>query len=215
MSDGGWNCERENGSVRGSFHTTINVLEGLLAAQTAHEGVQDNHRRPPRRRGVPPGTEALPSADDRRTSRPRLPPDQKLTTLGVRRPTRPRLLPRSCTPRRRRPDPRAEEALEDLLSRWLDDGRWRADRRPPRSGLAARRRAQPALALDHPQDTAGTGLGRRQLTVIMHRCRAPRAETEPPHVPPTSARSGTAPNTRRNPLGEPLPAPGTRDGRST
>jgi hypothetical protein len=23
MSDGGWNCERENGSVRGSFHTTI------------------------------------------------------------------------------------------------------------------------------------------------------------------------------------------------
>lgn len=41
MSDGGWNCERENGSVRGSFHTTINVLKGLLAAQTAHEGVQD------------------------------------------------------------------------------------------------------------------------------------------------------------------------------
>jgi hypothetical protein len=41
MSDGGWNCERENGSVRGSFHTTINVLEGLLAAQTAHGGVQD------------------------------------------------------------------------------------------------------------------------------------------------------------------------------
>jgi hypothetical protein len=30
MDDGGWNCERENGSVRGSFHSTINVLEGLL-----------------------------------------------------------------------------------------------------------------------------------------------------------------------------------------
>jgi hypothetical protein len=30
MSDGGWNCEQENGSTRGSFHTTINVLEGLL-----------------------------------------------------------------------------------------------------------------------------------------------------------------------------------------
>jgi hypothetical protein len=28
--DGGWNCEQENGSTRGSFHTTINVLEGLL-----------------------------------------------------------------------------------------------------------------------------------------------------------------------------------------
>jgi hypothetical protein len=29
MADGGWNCEQENGSTRGSFHTTINVLEGL------------------------------------------------------------------------------------------------------------------------------------------------------------------------------------------
>jgi hypothetical protein len=29
MADGGWNCEQENGSIRGSFHTTINVLEGL------------------------------------------------------------------------------------------------------------------------------------------------------------------------------------------
>jgi hypothetical protein len=30
MADGGWNCERENGSMRGSFDTSINVLEGLL-----------------------------------------------------------------------------------------------------------------------------------------------------------------------------------------
>ncbi|HET6744980.1 MAG TPA: hypothetical protein VFH90_03935 [Candidatus Limnocylindria bacterium] len=30
MADGGWNCEQENGSIRGSFDTTINVLEGLL-----------------------------------------------------------------------------------------------------------------------------------------------------------------------------------------
>jgi hypothetical protein len=29
MDDGGWNCEQENGSIRGSFHTTIAVLEGL------------------------------------------------------------------------------------------------------------------------------------------------------------------------------------------
>lgn len=33
--DGGWNCERANGSVKSSFHTTINVLEGLLEYQTA------------------------------------------------------------------------------------------------------------------------------------------------------------------------------------
>lgn len=30
LADGGWNCETENGSVRGSFATTICVLEGLL-----------------------------------------------------------------------------------------------------------------------------------------------------------------------------------------
>ena len=30
LEDGGWNCEAENGSVRSSFHTTINGLEGLL-----------------------------------------------------------------------------------------------------------------------------------------------------------------------------------------
>lgn len=30
MADGGWNCELENGSTRGSFHSTICVLEGLL-----------------------------------------------------------------------------------------------------------------------------------------------------------------------------------------
>jgi hypothetical protein len=31
LDDGGWNCEAENGSIRSSFHTTIRVLEGLLA----------------------------------------------------------------------------------------------------------------------------------------------------------------------------------------
>ena len=31
LADGGWNCEAERGSVRSSFHSTICVLEGLLA----------------------------------------------------------------------------------------------------------------------------------------------------------------------------------------
>lgn len=31
LPDGGWNCEAENGSTRGSFNTTICVLEALLA----------------------------------------------------------------------------------------------------------------------------------------------------------------------------------------
>jgi hypothetical protein len=38
LDDGGWNCEVENGSVRSSFHTTIRVLEGLLAHERATGG---------------------------------------------------------------------------------------------------------------------------------------------------------------------------------
>ncbi|HXJ95826.1 MAG TPA: hypothetical protein VMT20_23545 [Terriglobia bacterium] len=38
LEDGGWNCEVENGSVRSSFHTTIRVLEGLLAHERARGG---------------------------------------------------------------------------------------------------------------------------------------------------------------------------------
>ena len=39
LADGGWNCEAERGSVRSSFHTTICVLEGLLAFEQAFGGV--------------------------------------------------------------------------------------------------------------------------------------------------------------------------------
>ena len=38
MADGGWNCEQESGSTRGSFHTTICVLEGLLEYEQATGG---------------------------------------------------------------------------------------------------------------------------------------------------------------------------------
>jgi hypothetical protein len=38
LEDGGWNCWVEYGSVRSSFATTINVLEGLLAHERATGG---------------------------------------------------------------------------------------------------------------------------------------------------------------------------------
>src|SRR5689334_17603033 len=41
LEDGGWNCEAENGSVRSSFATTINVLEGLLEHERATGGSAD------------------------------------------------------------------------------------------------------------------------------------------------------------------------------
>lgn len=41
MDDGGWNCEQENCSSRGSFHTTIGVLEGLLEYERAADGAPE------------------------------------------------------------------------------------------------------------------------------------------------------------------------------
>lgn len=38
LEDGGWNCEAEKGSIRSSFATTINVLEGLLTHERATGG---------------------------------------------------------------------------------------------------------------------------------------------------------------------------------
>jgi hypothetical protein len=49
LEDGGWNCETEIGSVRSSFHTTIRVLEGLLAHEQATGGTPAS--REVRRRG--------------------------------------------------------------------------------------------------------------------------------------------------------------------
>lgn len=48
LSDGGWNCEAERGSVRSSFHTTICVLEGLLAYESSFGSsvvIEDARRR--------------------------------------------------------------------------------------------------------------------------------------------------------------------------
>jgi hypothetical protein len=38
MDDGGWNCEQEIGSTRGSFHSTIDVLDGLFEYERATGG---------------------------------------------------------------------------------------------------------------------------------------------------------------------------------
>lgn len=42
LKDGGWNCEAENGSVHSSFHSTIRVLEGLLAHERATGGSKES-----------------------------------------------------------------------------------------------------------------------------------------------------------------------------
>jgi hypothetical protein len=42
LEDGGWNCERVNGSVCSSFATTINVLEGLLEYERTTGGTPES-----------------------------------------------------------------------------------------------------------------------------------------------------------------------------
>jgi hypothetical protein len=42
LEDGGWNCEAENGSIRSSFDSTINVLEGLLEHERAGRGTPES-----------------------------------------------------------------------------------------------------------------------------------------------------------------------------
>jgi hypothetical protein len=42
LDDGGWNCDSVNGSVRSSFGTTINVLEGLLEFERATVGTPES-----------------------------------------------------------------------------------------------------------------------------------------------------------------------------
>jgi len=41
LADGGWNCEAENGSVRSSFDTTIDVLDGLVEHERATGGTDE------------------------------------------------------------------------------------------------------------------------------------------------------------------------------
>ncbi|MCX6956479.1 MAG: hypothetical protein NTV51_30470 [Verrucomicrobia bacterium] len=123
LADGGWNCEAERGSVRSSFHTTICVLEGLLAfeqafgAAPAVTGARDRgqeyllERRLLRRRSTgaiidPAWTQAafppLWHYDVLRAL-------DHLRAAGVR------------------PDERVDEAVATVRARRQSDGRWRLD----------------------------------------------------------------------------------------
>ncbi len=121
MEDGGWNCEQEHGSVRGSSDTTINVLEGLLEYERATGGSTAITDGPDAWRGVPARSPAAPPA-----SRPasswttssrslHFPPRWHYDVLrgldylrdaGVE------------------PDERVDEAIELLRSKRDADGRW-------------------------------------------------------------------------------------------
>ena len=120
MADGGWNCEQENGSVRGSFNSTINVLEGLLEWERAGHGsdaIAEARRR---------GEEYLLSRSlMRRQSTGELiePAFQNFTyPLGYHYTILRGLDYFRCAAGE--PDPRMSEALDLIEAQRGDDGRW-------------------------------------------------------------------------------------------
>lgn len=120
LEDGGWNCEAENGSVRSSFATTINVLEGLLAHERATGGTADSILA--RRRGEEyllerklfrrKSTGSIVNADWLRFSFPIRWHYDVLRALDYFRSVGDR------------PDPRLAEAIDVLRSKQQPDGTW-------------------------------------------------------------------------------------------
>jgi hypothetical protein len=127
LEDGGWNCQAELGSVRSSFDTTINVLDGLLAFERATGGS------PALSTARQRGEEYL---LERRLFR------RKSTGEVVNPEYLDFAFPyywhydvlRALDYFRRsgeNPDPRMAEAVEVVQSRRQPDGRWRLDRIHP------------------------------------------------------------------------------------
>ncbi|RVC63564.1 squalene cyclase [Mesorhizobium sp.] len=127
LDDGGWNCERANGSLRSSFASTINVLEGLLEFERVTGGTDQ-------------------SRQARRSGEEFLLERKLFRRLATGEPADERFL-RFLHPNRWRydilraldhfrsaaihagtdPDPRLGEAIDHLRSRRLDDGTWPLD----------------------------------------------------------------------------------------
>ena len=131
LDDGGWNCERINGSVRSSFATTINVLEGLLEYQRATGGTPES------REARRSGEEFLLKRKLFRRLSTGEPADEQF--LQFVHPSRwhydvLRALDyfRSAAAlTRAAPDPRLDEAVGHIRSRRLENGTWPLDWSPP------------------------------------------------------------------------------------
>jgi hypothetical protein len=131
LADGGWNCERANGSERSSFHTTINVLEGLLGFERATGGT------PASRAAREGGEEFLLVRDLCRRLSTGKPADARF--LLFTNPTRWRYdvlrgldyFRDAAALTGQPPDPRLGDAIDHIRSRQRPDGTWPLDRRDP------------------------------------------------------------------------------------
>jgi hypothetical protein len=130
LQDGGWNCERVNGSVRSSFASTINVLEGLLEYEKATGGTPES--REARRSGeeyllARALFRRLSTGDvvDERFLRFLYPNRWRYDILRALNYFRCAGAPSGATP-----DPRLGEAIDHIRSRRLKEGAWPLDWRP-------------------------------------------------------------------------------------
>ena len=135
LEDGGWNCEAENGSVRSSFDTTINVLEGLLA----HEQPRRLRRHRSRRDAGAKRTSSNESCSAQGNgdvvsglAALRVP-----DPLALRRAACPRVLPRSGDP----PGRQVDEAMHLLRSRQQPDGTWLLENTPSAASISCSKTA--------------------------------------------------------------------------
>jgi hypothetical protein len=130
LEDGGWNCEAENGSVRSSFDTTINVLEGLLEHERATGGTE------PSRKARRSGEEYLLKRSLYRRESTGEPADERY--LYFLHPNRwhydvlraLEYFRASSLLTGAPPDPRLSEAMEHVRSRRRPDGTWPLDWNP-------------------------------------------------------------------------------------
>jgi hypothetical protein len=130
LDDGGWNCEAENGSVRSSFDTTINVLEGLLEHERTTGGTPES------RAARLSGEEYLLERSLFRRLTTGKPADERY--LHLIHPNRWHYDELRALDYFRAssvltgvpPDPRLGEAIDHVRSRRLEDGTWPLDWNP-------------------------------------------------------------------------------------
>jgi hypothetical protein len=131
LEDGGWNCERVNGSVRSSFASTINVLEGLLEYEMATGGTPES------REARITGEEYLLERHLFRRLSTGEPADERFLTFVHPNRWRYDVLRAldyfrcSAQLTGARPDARLGEAVDHVRSRRLGDGTWVLDWKLP------------------------------------------------------------------------------------
>jgi hypothetical protein len=124
FDDGGWNCERINGSVRSSFASTINVLEGLLEYERSTGGTPES------RAARESGEEYLLERNLFRRLSTGEPADERFVSFLHPNRWRYDVLRAleyfrcAAAGTGAAPDPRLGEAVDHIRSRRSDDGTW-------------------------------------------------------------------------------------------